>query len=229
MNTLEQWIEQKRRRQMPIILLLASLAFLAGLLVLFLTFWLLYALLFVMGWGVSAIVELFASREFMIPHFWRLLLAGAWLIGVCFGYACNPMSNMDPIPARDYVGWSPTFHGGGTAAGLVMLAAYPGATAHLLRDLFQTGPRLIHGALALGRMYSALKAIQPSFCAIFLERLVRAGGAVTWDELQNIHGPEYLEAAVIQLRSIDGVILIEKGLTLPPELRRELRPMLALA
>lgn len=226
MNTLEEWIEQKRGRQMPIILLLAPLAFLAGLVVLFLTFWLLYALLFVMGWGVSAIVELVASREYMIPHFWRLLLAGAWLIGVCVSYARNPSSNMNPIPARDYVGWSPTFHGGGTAAGLVMLAAYPGATAHLLRDLFQTGPRLIHGALGLGRMFSAIKSIQPPFCAIYLERLVRAGSAVTWEELKNSDGPESLKTAVTQLRSIDGVIFLEKGVTLPAELRRELRPLL---
>lgn len=227
MNTLEEWIEQKRGRQMPIIWLLAPLAFLAGLVVLFLTFWLLYALLFVMGWGVSAIVELVASREFMIPHFWRLLLAGAWLIGVCVSYARNPSSNMNPIPAHDYVGWSPTFHGGGTAAGLVMLAAYPGATAHLLRDLFQTGPRLIHGALGLGRMFSAIKSIQPPFCAIYLERLVRAGSAVTWEELKNIDGPESLKRAVNQLRSIDGVIFLEKGVTLPTELRRELRPLLS--
>ena len=227
MNTLEEWIEQKRGRQMPIILLLAPLAFLAGLVVLFLTFWLLYALLFVMGWGVSAIVELVASREFMIPHFWRLLLAGAWLIGVCVSYARKPSSNMNPIPARDYVGWSPTFHGGGTAAGLVLLAAYPGATAHLLRDLFQTGPRLIHGALCLARMFSAIKSIQPPFCAIYLERLVRAGSAVTWEELKNIDGPESLKRAVNQLRSIDGVIFLEKGVTLPTELRRELRPLLS--
>jgi hypothetical protein len=132
---------------------------------------------------------------------------------------------MDPMPARDYVRWSPTYHGGGSAAGLVMLAAYPGATARLLRDLFQTGPRLIHGALALGRLFRAHQAIQPSFCAAYLERLVRAGGAVTWEDLKDVYGPDHLDAAVVQLQSIDGVILLGKGLSLTPALREELRPL----
>jgi len=203
----------------------SPLAFLAGLLVVFLTFWLFYALIFVMAGGLSAGWEIITSTKFKLSHPWRLAAAGGWLLWVCLGYWRRPNSNMDPLPKASYVAWSPTLHGGGTPAGLIMMAAYPGATAHLLRDLFQTGPRLIHGAIALWRMVAPLKAIDPEFCAEYLGRLARASGVVTWEDLQAVHGPEHVPIAVEQLRAVEGVVVLNKGLSLTSDLRRELRPL----
>lgn len=227
MNALASWLQQGFRRQAGLALAFSPLAILAGLLVMFLTFWLFYALIYIMAGGAAAVWDLITSTKIKLSHPWRLVAAGAWLLLVCLSYWRRPDSNMDPLPEADYVAWSPTLHGGGTAAGLIMMAAYPGATAHLLRDLFQTGPRLVHGGIALWRMVAALKAIDPGFCAAYLERLARATGVVRWEELQGIYGPEHVPAAVGQLRAIDGVVVLNQGLSLTAELRRELRPLLA--
>lgn len=229
MNPLASWLQQGFRRQAGLALAFSPVAIVAGLLVMFLTFWLFYALIYIMAGGASAVSELVTSTKLKLGHSGRLMAAGVWLLLVCLSYWRRPDANMDPLPEADYVEWSPTLHGGGTAAGLILMAAYPGATAHLLRDLFQTGPRLIHGAFALWRMVATLKAIDPGFCAAYLERLARASGVVRWEELQGIYGPEYVPAAVGQLRAIDGVVVLNQGLSLTAELRRELRPLLAQA
>jgi hypothetical protein len=226
LNPLAQWLEQVFRRQAGIALVFSPLALLAGLLAMFLTFWLFYALIYIMAGGLSAVLELVVSSKFKLGHFWRLVMAGVWMLLVVAGYWRRPASNMEPMPEANYVEWSPTLHGGGTAAGLILMAAYPGATAHLLRDLFQTGPRLVHGALALWRMVASFKAIDPAFCAPYLERLARAAGVVTWDDMQAVYGPEYVPTAVEQLRAIEGVVVLNKGISLTADLRRELRPLL---
>lgn len=225
MNRLPQWLEQRFRRQAGLALMFSPLAFLAGLLVMFVTFWLFYVLIYVMAGGLAAGLELVVSSKFKLGHSWRLAAAGTWMLLVVVGYWRRPTSNMDPMPKANYVTWSPTFHGGGTPAGLVMMAAYPGATAHLLRDLFQTGPRLIHGGFALWRMVAALKAIDPAFCIPYLEMLATTSGAVGWEKLGAVYGEDYVPIAVAQLRTIEGIVVLEKGLSLTAELRRELRPL----
>ena len=225
MNSIAQWLERQFRRQAGVALVFSPLALLAGLLVMFATFWLFYALIYIMADGFSAVLELALSIKFKLDHPWRLMGAGLWMLLVGFGYWRRPTSSMEPMPKADYVEWSPTLHGGGTPAGLIMMAAYPGATAHLLSDLFQTGPRLIHGASALWRMVAVLKAVDPAFCAPFLERLIRAPGAVSWGQLEIVYGSDHLPIAVEQLRAIEGVVVLEKGLSLTAELRRELRPL----
>ena len=60
------------------------LALAAGLLVIYLTFWLAYVVIFIGQGGVSAITDLCFNRKFHISHFWRLVLSGLFIAALFF-------------------------------------------------------------------------------------------------------------------------------------------------
>lgn len=226
MNRMNNWIERKFRRQGWVSCLLSPMALALGLVVMFLTFWLFYALVFIMALGVSSAVTLFTGRDAMLTHNWRLVASGLWLPWVIVGYWRNPLEDLAPMPRANYVNAGYLVYRGGAAASFAVMLAYPQATGLLLRDLFSTGPKLVHGGIWLWRQGRGMLGIDTVLCATILEYLEREPDAVPYEELESFVSHPDFERACHQLHAIDGVVFLEKGLGLTSDLREELRPLI---
>ena len=123
-------------------LLLSLLAFVAGLVVLFLTFWFTYAVIWFGMLGISAAFELLFNRRLVLTHVWRLILSSIFIFLLFIGNARTAREYLADYPKRNYRGI-----GIGTQAGvagaMVSLLAYPGASTRMISDLLFTGPRLV--------------------------------------------------------------------------------------
>lgn len=123
-------------------LLLSALALVAGLAVLFLTFWFTYAIIWFGMLGVSAASELLFNKRLVLTHIWRLVLGSIFIVLLFIGNARTDREYLADYPRRNYRGI-----GIGTQAGvagaLVSLLTYPGASTRMISDLLFTGPRLV--------------------------------------------------------------------------------------
>ena len=123
-------------------LLVSLLALIAGVVVLFLTFWFTYAIIWFGMLGVSAGSELLFNKRLVLTHIWRLVLSSIFIVLLFIGNARTDREYLADYPRRNYRGI-----GIGTQAGvagaLVSLLAYPGASTRMISDLLFTGPRLV--------------------------------------------------------------------------------------
>jgi len=123
-------------------LLVSALAFVAGLVVLFLTFWFTYAIIWFGMLGISAASELMFNQRLALTHIWRLILSSIFIVLLFIGNARTDREYLADYPRRNYRGI-----GIGTQAGvagaLVCLLTYPGASTRMISDLLFTGPRLV--------------------------------------------------------------------------------------
>lgn len=122
--------------------LVSLLALIAGVLVLFLTFWFTYAIIWFGMLGVSAAAELLFDKRLVLTHIWRLVLSTIFIGLLFLGNARTDREYLADYPRRNYRGI-----GIGTQAGvagaLVSLLTYPGASTRMISDLLFTGPRLV--------------------------------------------------------------------------------------
>jgi len=98
------------------------------------------------------------------------------------------------------------------------MLAYPGASANMVADILLSGPRLVTGAWNLCRESMRLARLDETGCAELLAFLSRCDMAVPYDELRGAGWEDWFG----QLRSIEGVLFLEKGVGLSAELRKEL-------
>ncbi len=217
-QSIENWLRRKQRRCVVSNYLLAVVALLAGVVVLFLTFWLTYAIIWV-GWaGVSAATELILSKTLPLGHEWRLGLSGVFIVLLFLQHARTDPWHWGDYPRRNYVAAPGLQYQAGVLGGLVFMLAYPGASANMVADILLSGPRLVVGAWRLVKKSGRMKHLDASGCSQLLAFLGSRPGAVPYEELREAGWDDWL----VQLREIDGVVFLEKGLSLSAELRQEL-------
>jgi hypothetical protein len=123
-------------------LLLSVLAFTAGLVVLFITFWFTYAIIWFGMLGISAASELLFDQRLALSHVWRLALSSIFIVLLFFGNARTSRDYLSDYARRDYHGQALGAMAGLSGA-LACLLAYPGTSAKMISDLLFTGPRLV--------------------------------------------------------------------------------------
>jgi hypothetical protein len=124
------------------LLLVSLLALIAGVVVLFLTFWFTYAIIWFGMLGVSAASELLFNTRLVLTHIWRLVLSSIFILLLFIGNARTDREYLADYPRRNYRGIDIGTQAG-VAGALVSLLAYPGASTRMISDLLFTGPRLI--------------------------------------------------------------------------------------
>jgi hypothetical protein len=122
--------------------LLSVVAFLAGLAVLFATFWFTYAVIWFGMLGVSAASELLFTKRLAISHPWRLALSSLFIALLFFGNARASREYLSDYSRRNYPGGG-TGMQAGLLGSLVCLLAYPETSSKMISDLLFTGPRLV--------------------------------------------------------------------------------------
>jgi hypothetical protein len=202
------------------------LALAAGLLVLYLTFWAAYVVIFICQDGVSAITDLCFNYKFHISHFWRLVLSGLFIAVLFFEWFRR--CNLEP---GDYSGVSSpagsrafVFYGGMGGA-LAMLLANPQASSTLIAEILYTGPRLIMAAVSMAR-----EAFTHNFdvegCSQVLQLAMSKINAVTYEELNTTKSEFEQTKLHNDLAQISGVVFLEKGVRLTDDLRGELHGLM---
>ncbi len=214
------WLQRKKSSGATARGLTAVAALLGGLLILFFTFWFTYAIIWFCVPGISAVTELAFSKKLRLAHEWRLILCGVFVLLLFVQHLRTcPWHWGDYGKVDGDRAWVLTRSVGPMAA----LLSAPGASANMIADILLSGPRLTTGAWKLWRESRRLHFLDEEGCAQLLSFLASRTGAVPYEELREAGWEEWFG----QLRSLDGVIFLEKGITLSSELRQELHQLAA--
>jgi hypothetical protein len=200
-----------------------ALALVSGVVLVFLTFWLAYAMLCIGEWGVSALSELAFRRKLHLAHSWRLAISGVFILALFAEWL-----RRSPWSLGEYG----TTKGGrltnavvfrtGALGGLAVLLGNPQASATMITELLYTGPRLVLGAGQLAREAVRMARMDLAGSATVFELLLARPHAVTYEELANAWQGADRQTIQMSMAWIPGVVLLEKGVSLTSDLRGEL-------
>jgi hypothetical protein len=222
---LEDWLRRRLLRDANLCLLLSPLAVLGGLLVLFLTYWFSYAVIWLVSQVIVAIPELLFGTRWELKHNARLWSAAAFLVLLVVSYLRSDRrhavsyGDFDDDPSNFGVAMA-RFGTGSGRAGLLLL--HPGVSARMIVDLLFIGPRLLFGGSNLLRESGRARSANTNTGSRVLWTLLSQPRKVSYEELSSLYPAPELTQAFHALRLIPGVVFLELGVTLTDELRREL-------
>jgi len=173
------WLRKKRRKEMAVVVSLSGISLVGGLVLLFLTFWFVYAIIWFGMFGVSAASELLASKRVSLPHAWRLGLSAAFIALLFIGNARTSREYLSAYPKDNYRP-SPAVFGGSLA--LIWLLGHSEASSKMISDLLFTGPRCVMAGLDLGSKFMRLNNLDLGACSQVLSRLAEGQASISKDE-----------------------------------------------
>ena len=217
-DALKAWLKRKKSSGATARCLLAFAALLAGVLILFLTFWFTYAVIWICVPGISAVSEMAFSKKLKLAHEWRLVLSGGFLLLLFIQHSRTNPLHWGDYEEDDYVSAPGLQAHAGMMGAFAFLLTYPGASANIIASILLTGPRLTIGSWRLWRESRRFVELDEEGCSQLLAFLSGQHSAVAYDALREAGWGEWFG----QLRCIDGVIFLEKGITLSSDLKIEL-------
>jgi len=215
---IQEWIKRWKTREQRSNRIFAVLSLLAGILVLFFTFWFTYAIVWFGAWGVSAVSELVWNKKLHLPHEWGLILSGIFVVLLFMQHIRTDPFHWGDYPKRNYVSLSGLQYRFGIGGALGTILFYPGASANMIADILLTGPRLTMGAWKFEKQARQSARLDEENCAKLMTFLAGRPMVVSYEELRDAGWESWLP----QLRSINGVNFLEKGLSLSQDFRAEL-------
>jgi hypothetical protein len=222
-EAIQHWLKKKMALHITGCWVGAALGLVAGLFVLFLTFWLAYVAVFLVEYSVSALRQLISNRPFHLSHAWRMAICGLFLVAQFVEWIRRSPWDLGDYgdvdaPAGSKVLMIPS----GVMGAFGMLLANPQASATLITEIIYTGPRLVLGARSLAVEACRARVFNLELGAWVLQLLASRGTAVTFEEFADIWPDADLVKLKNDLARIPGVVFLEKGLSLTEDLRREL-------
>lgn len=214
-NAIEIWLRHKRSSGSISRSLLALVALLAGVGVLFLTFWFTYAIIWVGFQGVTALADLTVGKRLHLTHEWRLAGSGIFVALLFLQHVRTSPWHWGDYPRENF---DRAFGLNASLGAIPALLSCPGTSANMIADILLSGPRLLTGAGTFIRESSRLRHMDVAGCSQLLAFLARRPMVVPYQELREAGW----EAWFGQLRNIEGVVFLEQGLNLTAELRRDL-------
>lgn len=223
-NSVERWLAKELARQFRTNLLLGAVALVLGIVILCLTLLLTYAVIWLSVSGISAASELILGRRFYLADEWRWTISAGFIVLLIVSAFRNRDFDFGDFPRRRY----PRFAGASSGlAAFGILLAYPGASSRMISDLLHTGPRVLLGCWVLILDAIQLRRTAVADCAAILSVIIEGEDAGTWEELGTARPDLDWARLRQQLKRIRGVIYLEKGVTVTPELRKALREIAA--
>jgi hypothetical protein len=222
-DAMEAWFKRKKTSGAIGRKLVGIGAVLAGIAVLFLTFWFTYAIIWFGFQGVTALSELTIGKRLHLTHEWRLVGSGIFIVLLFIQHVRTSPWYWGEYPQRDYVSAPGLQARAGALGALGFMLTYPGASANMIADILLSGPRLVTGGWNLWQESRRLAHLDEEVCSQFLTFLASRPGVVPYDELRTAGWEQWFG----QLRSIEGIVFLEKGLNLSSELRQELSKLKA--
>lgn len=218
--SLAAWTAKRLKADATLTLLTALGAFAGGLVVVFLTFWFTYAILYVCAIGANALLDLVLSKRIEISHVMRLWLSGGVMALLFFTHWRMDEHYWGESTGEDC---SPHLPGSGTTGALVQMAAHPRTSARMIVDILLTGPRLLASTRGFWIRAKRLRELDAGRASSLFALLWGRGHAMTWEELE----AQGLTETARNLEGISGIVYLQKGVSLTDELRTELTEALA--
>ena len=219
-EAIQSWLKRKLTLRIVGCWAGALLVLLAGLFVLYLTFWLAYVVIFIGEDGVSAVIGLFSNRGFHLSHLWRLVISGLFLVALFIEWIRRSPSDL---------GNYEKIHVSPGARALVpyfgissLLLANPRASAAIIAEILYIGPRLVLGATSLAREAYRSRNLETAECARVLLLLASREKAVTYEEFRTLLPNTDWTTLKNILARVPGVVFLEKGFGLTDDLRKQL-------
>jgi hypothetical protein len=195
--------------------LLGAAVLVAGVVLVFLTFWATYGILWFISPGLRALADLTLNKKVSIPHTARLIGSGVFVLLLFVQYfRTNPWYWQEyPKEDLEMAEKAEIVFG---AAGAIL--SRPGTSAKMIADLLITGPRLVASGCRTATTAIRIVRLDPVGCARLLAYMLARDGTVPYEELRAAGWEPWLG----QLRCLGGVRFFEKGLSLSDELKQEL-------
>src|SRR2546430_15474822 len=169
-NAVKDWLRKKAARDAAASFFLAALAFAAGMVVLTITFFFAYAIVwFGFNFGVPVLSQLLFNKPLRISHPVILLFCSGFLVLLFIGNART--SREDPRTLPDSNG-APFILPSGLVGGLARLLPYPDADSRTIADWCFTGPRLVVAAWSSFKKGWRLARLDLEGCSQILAVLV---------------------------------------------------------
>ena len=211
------WLNNKKSSGFLLHLLTGVVGLFAGLVVLFVTFWFTYAVIWFGWYGVSAISELIANKRLHLSHGWRSTASGVFIVLLFIQHFRTSRWYWGEYPKDDYVAMPGLQACTGVTGALATMLAHHEASANMIADILLSGPRLVVGSFKLAAQGFCWRKLDADGCAQLLVLLYDRVGAVPYDVLKDAGWEEWFE----QIRCIDGVQFLQKGLVMSEDLRKE--------
>jgi hypothetical protein len=222
---LKAWVKKQKSVGFAQNGLLGLLAVLAGLFILFLTFWLAYGMiclvLFSLGQmliGLIGMSKLHWIPVALVEHRMRLVYSGLFVILLIYHHFRTSPEYWSQYDKNDYSRSASAATVRSAALGTGMLLSNPGDSAKMIVDILLVGPRLVTGGIKMIAQGFRMKRIDENGCGELLAFLYSRPDGALYEELKPAGWSEWFP----QLRCIEGVEFLQKHLTLSEELRGEL-------
>jgi hypothetical protein len=220
-DVLNAWLKKKKSRGFAQNAFLGLFSLLAGLFILFLTFWLAYAIVWFGMTGVSAISDLIVGKKLYMNHGMRLACSGVFIILLFIQHLRTSPEYWRQYDKNDLPRYAPVVPMQSGILGIGMLLANPGTSANMVADILLVGPRWVTGGGKLIATGFRMKRLDENGCGELLAFLHSRPDSVPYEELKNAGWEPWFG----QLRCIEGVLFLQKGLLLSTELRNELNKL----
>jgi len=214
-DILNSWLKKKKAWGVASNFLFGLLAFVAGIVILFFTFWFTYAVVYIIGDGFSSLCKSVFNKEIQVSHITRLICSGVFIVLLFIQHFRTSPWYWGNYPHRDYASTFAVRHHFGAGAALLL---HPRASANMIADILLSGPRLTVGALNMVSQALRFRRMDESGCAQLLAFLASKPGVVPYDDLRSAGWEDWFP----HLGCIEGVVFLERGLSLSSELRNEL-------
>jgi hypothetical protein len=219
------WLKKRNTLGFAQNLLAGGLTLLFGILVLTFTFWVAYGVIWFVITGLGDLSAMIAGKRLHLSHTPRLVFAGIFIVLLFIQHFRTRPGDFGEYGKLEY--WdghtlrplkAPTslYFGHVRVAG--MLLGNPGITVNMFADVLLIGPRLVAAAPAFIAQGFRLRSMDANACGDLLACLYSRPHAVPFEELTAAGWEGWFD----QVRCIDGVQFLQKGVTLSSDLRSEL-------
>jgi hypothetical protein len=194
----------------------------AGAVVVFLTFWFTYLVIFLADEGFNELIQIFSGHAWHLSHNVRLILSAIFIVLLFIGWARTTpweAANFRPVRENAMVDAIADSQGIGPFAKIL---SNPQTSANIVAQAFYFGPHLILGSWNLVRQARCLSSINQTACVSALELLLSKPGRVTQSEFA-VARPHlnWLEIRT-GLSGVSGVLMTNDALQVTDDFRDEL-------
>jgi hypothetical protein len=196
------WIGQKKDHGVAANYFFAASSLVFGVLVVLLTFWITYFVIYMAADGLSALCDLVIEKRFHVTHTARLMLSGVFVLVLFLQYFRTAPSYWKEVPT-DEKDFGPLMKATlGDYAALSPVLSHPKTVAKSVADVLLTGPRLVLGSWGKLNEARRLKGMNETACAHVLALVYSRPDAVPYEELCSAGWGRQL----LDLKTIDGYI-----------------------
>jgi hypothetical protein len=200
----------------------APLMLIAGVIVLFLTFWLTYFVIFLADSGFNELIAIFTGHAWHLSHNVRLIVSALFIILLFISWArTTPWKAAHFRPVRESA-MVDAFAGSQNVGPFAKILSNPQTSANIIAQALYFGPHLVMGSWNLVRQARWLSSIDQPACASALEFLLSKPGRVTQSEFAAERPHLKWSEVRTGLSGVYGVLLSTDAMQVTNDFRDEL-------